>query len=45
MFWKLICRLIGHKWQDEKEFVSCCRCHRIESKREQSRQPSGMAEE
>lgn len=33
---KLLCNLLGHKWQDEKEFVSCQRCGGVIAKRSQS---------
>jgi hypothetical protein len=31
---RFICWLLGHKWRDEKEFVSCGRCHKVHSWRE-----------
>lgn len=34
---KLICKWFGHNWRDEKEFVSCKRCHEVMAKRDLSK--------
>lgn len=31
---RLFCYFLGHYWRDEKEFVSCGRCHASKSKRD-----------
>lgn len=34
---RIICKFLGHKWRDEKEFVSCKRCPEVMAKRDLSK--------